>query len=46
MIPRYTTEEMGRVWSEENKFSKWLEIEKAVARAQADLGYHSQKSCR
>jgi adenylosuccinate lyase len=38
MIPRYTTKEMGAVWSEENKFRKWLEIEKAVATAQADLG--------
>lgn len=38
MIPRYTTAEMGRVWNDENKFKKWLEVEKAVARAQADLG--------
>lgn len=38
MIPRYTTKEMGAVWTEENKFRKWLEIEKAVALAQADLG--------
>jgi adenylosuccinate lyase len=38
MIPRYTSKEMGRVWSEENKFNKWLEVEKAVAKAQAELG--------
>ena len=38
MIPRYTTKEMGAVWTEENKFRKWLEIEKAVALAQAGLG--------
>jgi len=44
MIPRYTTVEMGRAWSEENKFSKWLEIEKAVARAQADLGFIPKKA--
>jgi adenylosuccinate lyase len=44
MIPRYTTAEMGRVWSEENKYSKWLEIEKAVARAQADLGFIPKKA--
>ncbi len=37
MIPRYTLKEMGAVWKDENKFSKWLEVEKAVARAQADL---------
>ncbi|MGM0366423.1 MAG: adenylosuccinate lyase [Actinomycetota bacterium] len=38
MIPRYTLKEMGAVWEDENKFSKWLEVEKAVARAQAELG--------
>ena len=38
MIPRYTTKEMGAVWTEKNKFRKWLEIEKAVALAQAGLG--------
>ena len=31
MIPRYTTKEMGRIWDDENKFAKWLEVEKAVA---------------
>ena len=44
MIPRYTTKEMGAVWSEENKFRKWLEIEKAVATAQADLGIIPRKA--
>src|SRR4030065_239888 len=44
MIPRYTTKEMGAVWSEENKFRKWLEIEKAVAMAQADLGIIPRKA--
>ncbi|MEA2016690.1 MAG: adenylosuccinate lyase [Actinomycetota bacterium] len=38
MIPRYTLKEMGRAWSEENKFAAWLEVEKAVAGAQAELG--------
>lgn len=38
MIPRYTTKEMGKIWKDENKFSKWLDVEKAVAEAQADLG--------
>jgi adenylosuccinate lyase len=38
MIPRYTTREMGRIWSDENKFAKWLEVEKAVAAAQAEMG--------
>lgn len=44
MIPRYTTREMGRVWDDENKFSKWLEVEKAVARVQAGLGIIPKKA--
>ena len=27
MIARYTRPEMARIWSEENKFQRWLEIE-------------------
>ena len=27
MISRYTRPEMGRIWSEENGFQKWLEVE-------------------
>jgi len=26
LIPRYTRPEMGQVWSDENKFAKWLEL--------------------
>jgi len=29
---------MKRVWSDENKFDKWLEVEVAVCRARAELG--------
>ena len=38
MIPRYTRPEMERVWSEENKFRKWLEVEIAVCEVLAELG--------
>ncbi len=38
MIPRYTRKEMGNIWSEENKFRKWLEVEIAVCEAWAELG--------
>ncbi len=37
MIERYTRQAMGHVWSEENKFSKMLEVEIQVAKAQAKL---------
>jgi adenylosuccinate lyase len=29
MIPRYTRPEMGRLWSDENRFATWLEVEVA-----------------
>lgn len=38
MIPRYTTPEMARLWAEENRFAKWLEVELAVCRALAERG--------
>lgn len=38
MIPRYTREEMGRVWSEANKFAKWLEVELAATETLAEAG--------
>ncbi|MCK5568019.1 MAG: adenylosuccinate lyase [Actinomycetia bacterium] len=44
MIPRYTTKEMGKIWGDENKFAKWLEVEKAVASAQAELGMIPEKA--
>lgn len=38
MIERYTRKEMGDIWSMENKFRKWLEVEIAVCEAWAELG--------
>ena len=38
MIPRYTRPEMARIWSDENRFRKWLDIEVAACEAQAQLG--------
>ncbi len=38
MIPRYTTPEMGRIWSDENRYATWLKVELAVCEVQADLG--------
>jgi adenylosuccinate lyase len=37
MIERYSRPRMKRVWSDENKFAKWLEVEIAVCEAWADL---------
>ncbi len=38
MIPRYTRPEMGRIWTEENKFQKWLQVETTVAQVEAAKG--------
>ncbi len=38
MIERYSRPEMKKVWSEQNKFDKWLQVEIAVCEAWAELG--------
>jgi adenylosuccinate lyase len=38
LIARYTRAAMGRIWSEDNKYRQWLEVELAASDALADLG--------
>lgn len=38
MIERYTLPRMGSIWTNENKFRKWLEVEICVCEVQAELG--------
>ena len=38
MIERYTLPEMGAIWSLENKFKKWLDVEIAVCEVHAEDG--------
>src|SRR3989304_4518082 len=38
MIERYSRPAMKKVWSEENKFDKWLDVEIAVCEAWTELG--------
>lgn len=38
MIDRYTRPEMGAIWTEENKFHAWLEVEVLACEAWAELG--------
>lgn len=38
MINRYTRPEMGNIWTEENKFNAWLEVELLACEAWAELG--------
>ncbi len=38
MIERYTTPVMGKIWSDENKFKTWLNVEIAVTEVLTDMG--------
>ena len=38
MIERYTTPRMKSLWSDQNRFQKWLEVELLACEAQAKLG--------
>jgi adenylosuccinate lyase len=38
LIPRYTRPEMGAVWTDQNKFQQWLEVELAASEALAEMG--------
>ncbi len=46
MIPRYTRQEMARIWSQENIFTTWLRIEILVCEAWAELGKVPRSSLR
>ncbi|HXG66250.1 MAG TPA: adenylosuccinate lyase [Blastocatellia bacterium] len=38
MISRYTLPRMGAVWTDENRFQKWLDVELAVCEVHAEMG--------
>ncbi|MGL4972827.1 MAG: adenylosuccinate lyase [Culicoidibacterales bacterium] len=38
MISRYTREEMAKIWSDENRYEAWLEVEILAAEAFAEMG--------
>ena len=38
MISRYTRPEMGRIWSDENRYRQWLEVELAASEALSEVG--------
>lgn len=39
MIERYSREEMSNIWTEQNRFEAWLEVEILASEAWAELGY-------
>jgi adenylosuccinate lyase len=38
LIPRYTRAEIGHIWSEANKYAKWLDVELAATETLAEAG--------
>jgi adenylosuccinate lyase len=46
MISRYTRPEMGGVWTDENKFRKWLDVEIATAEVEAEAGMIPRSAAR
>ena len=46
MIPRYSREKMERIWSPENRYQKWLDIEILACEAMAKLGFIPEASLK
>ena len=46
MIQRYTRPEMARIWSDENRYRQWLEVELAAAEALAEMGQVPPEAAR
>jgi adenylosuccinate lyase len=46
MIARYTRPAMGRIFSDENRFAQWLEVELASSEALAELGQVPMEAAR
>ncbi len=46
MIPRYTRPEMGRIWSEDNRFRNWLKVELAATETLAEAGLVPKEAAR
>jgi adenylosuccinate lyase len=46
LIPRYTRAEMGRIWSEENRFRTWLKVEIAATETLAEAKIVPKQAAR
>lgn len=46
MIPRYSRKELSKIWSDENKFKIWLDIEILACEAHCKLGNIPEKALR
>jgi adenylosuccinate lyase len=46
VIPRYTRADMARIWSDENRFRKWLAVEVAATETLAEAGIVPKDAAR
>ena len=46
MIARYTRPELGRIWSDQNKYRQWLEVELMASESLAELGEVPQEAAQ
>ena len=46
MIKRYSTDDMSKIWSDQNKFNTWKIVELAVVDVMTDKGLIPEKSCK
>ena len=46
MIPRYTSPEMGAIWSDQRRYETWLEVELAATDAMAGAGVVPKEEAR
>ncbi len=46
MIERYTRKDMGRIWTEDNKFDTWLKVEILACEALAKIGHIPKKAAQ
>ena len=46
MIPRYETPEIKKIWMDENRFRRWLDVELAAVRAWNEAGAIPDEDCK
>lgn len=46
MIPRYETPEIKKIWTDENRFRRWLDVELAAVRAWNEAGAIPDEDCK
>ena len=46
MIDRYSREEMANIWTDQNRYEAWLEVEILACEAWSELGHIPKRRCK